>query len=166
MADQENPKKEADELLHQSLISKFNGDLENALKLLDQAISLAHKEGFEAYPYEVQKELLLFDFSSSKDFSGLISVTQRQLENYRYQKNAVMQVDLLLTLAGLHIYSGDLEQCREEVDKAENLLTSITTEEFLRYSSQMPGISAGRFHKLRQLEVNKIREYLKDLKSK
>lgn len=165
MSHQEKQKRKADELLHQSLISKSNGDLESALQLLNQAISLAQKEGFETYPYEIQKELLLFDFSSSKDYSGLISVITRQLEDYRYQKNVVMQIDLLLPLAGLHIYSGDLQQCWEEIVEAENLLTSITTEDILRYQSQLPGISPERFHESRQQEINKIKEHLKNLKS-
>jgi replication-associated recombination protein RarA len=51
MSHQEKQKRKADELLHQSLISKSNGDLESALQLLNQVISLAQKEGLKTYPY-------------------------------------------------------------------------------------------------------------------
>lgn len=156
MSHQENPKRKADELLHQALNSKFNGDFESALQLFDRAISLAQKEGFETYPYEIQKELLFFDFSSSKDYSGLISVTQRQSEDSQYQKNVILQIDLLLSLAGFHIYSGDFQQSRKEVVEAENLLMSITTKEILRYQSQMPGISPERFYESRQQQIKKM----------
>jgi len=160
MAEPENAQRRANTRIIQAKKSKSRGDLEKGLELINEAISLAEKEGLDPYPDKVQRELLILDSLQTKDFSGLISVTTEQMNDARYRENVILQIDLRLTLAGLLIFSRDFQQSRTVLDEVERLLSSTPLENISQSLANVRGFSSRDFVELRQAEVVRLRQYL------
>jgi len=128
-----NENQDAFEIMQRALQAKFNGEFEKSLELMDQAILIKEKAGLNSYHEKIQKELLLFDSSPTKDFSGLISVSQNGLEQYERQGKIVEQIDLQIEIAGLLVHTARNKEALDYLDRAENLLSNSTPSEISQH---------------------------------
>ncbi|MDY6868512.1 MAG: hypothetical protein SVT56_11555, partial [Chloroflexota bacterium] len=79
------------------------GDIENALRLIDEAINMAKQANSLEHVVQWKQQRSLIEMGSSDDFSLFTNVMQESLDVYRQQENIAEQLNTLLNLAGIMI---------------------------------------------------------------
>lgn len=165
MTEELNASIRATELMNKARDAGFRGDLQKALELAGEAISIAERAGIDVFPLEALRELLLFDAqdSQNKDFSGLIAVMQRAIAFYAHQHNVPKRIDMLISLISALVHAGDKHQALHYSSEVENLLSSTTPADISKHLPEGIILTGETFLQLRRSQLERIKNHLETL---
>ena len=145
----------------QAVKAKQAGDAELARTLMDKAILVLNETGIKNPSIDIFRELLFTDITNFRE-SGWNHV-EEEIKNayafYEQESNILGQIDSLLKLAGLWLTVEQKEGARKYVDEANALIHSANPEDVNHRLPSWSILTGEGFLKLRQAEVDRIREF-------
>jgi len=162
MSEEADASRRAAELMSRASDAGARGELQEALRLADEAISVAVRAGMDDAQLRMLRELLLLDAQGGRDrdFSGLIEATKHAVAFYAQRKDVRAQIDALINLAGVLIHAGDIQQAWCYVREVEDLLRSVTPADISRNLPEGARLTGELFLRLRRSQLERIKAYL------
>lgn len=150
-------------LIHQAVKIQSQGDVKEALKLIDEAIAMAKQANSFEYVIQWKQHRALIVMSISGDSFPLLSSVQDALNFYQQQKNVPEQLNTLINFAGILINSGNKQQALKYLNEAEDMLSNLDAsdlDEVSGYLLEGVSLSAETFIQLRSVEISRLRQLI------
>src|SRR5688572_16634675 len=123
-------------LLGKALTLRNAGSIEEAIALLDEAITLVEEDNIPSFAFRVQKELFA---NPRANFSQLVPILQEAADFYQKRGDILQHITYLLNIAsGLVFHIADYEQALKYIDMAEAVINGTTSEQRANLISQHP----------------------------
>lgn len=153
--------KKAQALMREAELARKQGDLDLALKLANEAISIAENGGNNPYLFKIDREVMLIDGSKEPDFSGVITVMQKTLATYGQENSYLPQsIDLLINLGGLLLNQGNKQEALYYLDQAEELLKNTTADEISQHLPRNRLLTGSTFISFKLADVDRLRKHI------
>lgn len=141
------------------------GDMQEALKRMDEAIAVAESANVPAFQFRIKRELIRL--GNSPDHSTLIPILEESLNYYKLRGEVLEQVDALLNLSGIQYHMKDYQQALHYLDQAASIIGALTESQIndLNEYSQIRNVSMYALLQLRTDEITRRRIFITNLRN-
>ena len=142
-------------LVREALSLDGTGNRQQALMLIDQAITFSENSGLPAFDLKVMRENLAV--GNPPDLSKIITVLKEGVAYYRHNGDILRQIDMLLNLSAVVSSRPEKLQYLDEID---HLISSITEAELEEISKRplLRNTSVSNLLSLRSDEVKRRKQ--------